>query len=295
MKTSVCIILSLLLAVLLAFRFAPIMANTFLQDALSVYGSRMTASTLNVDHTTIDWNNKTTTFSRIDIRTTATKNVLADIDTMEATLPAEFQPTLSQPSLLPNVIPVRKLVLNGVTLSFNIDEEGNSLRTLRQAISADANTQSRQRLNAAFNSSIAMPQRFIFEKITVKNIAINTVSKLNPTRQQTFTLPTIERLNIGSQEGGLSFAEAMDTVSQSIAENVWLEISSRGLLTPVRTSASPVDRPENRRAKRQNNRDQEPSTAPANSDGSVKKSFKGIGTAFGRFGRSIKDKLLGSD
>lgn len=295
MKTTVSIIVSLLAAILLSARFLPSLAGTFLQDTATLYGSRLTSATVTATGTHVDWPNKTLTLSNIAIRTDKGA-ALVDIDSMKATLPNQFKPALSQHSLLPSIMPVTELVIDGMTLSYDVDNEGNNLKTLRQAISTAASTQSRQRLNAAFNTDTPMPQRFTFGKIIVKGIEVNARSKQDITRQQTFALPSTERLDVGVQEDGLSFAEAIDATAQTITENIRQEALARGLLIPERRIATSSATDTDTRRARKSSRTQPSESNDAPEEGnSVKKTAKGVGKAVGHFFRDTTKKLFGSD
>lgn len=295
MKTTVSIIVSLLAAILLGARFLPSLAGTFLQDAALLYGSRLTSATVTASNSHVDWPNKTLTLSNIVIRTDNSV-ALVDIDSMKATLPNPFKPDLSQHSLLPSIMPVTELVIDGMTLSYDVDNDGSNLKTLRQAISTAASTQSKQRLNAAFNTDTLMPQRFTFGKIIVKGIEVNAHSKQDLTRQQRFALPNTERLDVGAQEGGLSFAEAIDATAQTITENIRQEALARGLLIPERriTATSSTDTDTRRVRKPGRNQPSESDDAPEE-DNRVKKTAKGVGKAVGHFFRDTTKKLFGSD
>jgi hypothetical protein len=260
--------------------------QNFADDVFQLHGRFFTQQHVVIGASILDLKTRKITYQNIVVTPDEQTPVsTVEINKIDVQLAPDFSPVFSSKSLFPGTIAIQGLTIEGVRIAYDVDSEGKNLTALRNNLSQQASTSSRQRLNAAVNDSTDMPQRYIFDHLIVKGIEVNARSQQRAIHQGTFPLTAIERTGVGASENGIAAPELLDTLSQQMNDALYKEAWLRGMIEPPK--AITTDSSSRKKTRRQTEEAQEETTS-SESDNSVKKTAKGVGQAFRSLGRGVK-------
>jgi len=280
------IIFAVFIVVILAYSSFEIGARYFLADVVGAHGRALFGLPFTVQTPEIDYRKKLVTWSGWKIINPGDRNAaspIVSIASVTMQLPLEFKPDWHSAGFIPSPMHIKKVILEGVTLSYDIDSEAEALNLLKSRISATAETAMRDRLNAAAKDENSY-QSFFIDEIILTGVVIDAVSRHSPSKSQQIDMKQIAVSGLGIEEQGLHGVEIVDRVSRLLMDGVKQKASLHGLV-----DVKPVIAPTKNTTRRKSDvvTSEKNDGEVKGEEGGAKKAVKAVGRGFKKAGQSI--------
>ena len=270
----------------------------FLVDMIAVHGPAITRTAMAVKDAALDPEVRAVRYAELHVegaRDFPAATAALDAATLELHLPADFKPDVGRLSLLPDMQVVDSVVMDGLTLQYDIESEGGNLRQLRTAISEAAAEGMRQRLNARNrpDDTAPAPQRVVVNTLTLSKIQVRARSLDRPDRQKTFLVSEIRLRDIGKASDGVTWPEVVDVASRRLMDDIQREALLQGVIEPPRPQAVAAPRDTARRGASRSGGATDTQDAGAgdtqgNGNGTIKDIGRGVKKIGQEFGKGLQ-------